>query len=148
MPNSSHGPNPIDKTVGEKEVAHIQQQFGIDPDQNVAYAEVNVDSYQDELIGISGSQSPAGTVPIPVSRLFDTFDTPPGHYRGNDSEVKLLEEIAKTIQSDAQKGQCYPKRTGSIRMYSHFTVCPSCEGVIAAFQAMFPGIEFSYSDGE
>jgi hypothetical protein len=79
--------------------------------------------------------------------LFDTFDTPPGHYRGNDAEAKLLEAVARAIEPNAQKGQCYANPSGAIRLYSHFTICPSCGGVIAAFQTMFPGIVLSYSDG-
>lgn len=145
--NTSAGPDPIREADGEAAVAAIRQQFGIAATQNIAYAEVATDTYQDEPIGVSGSDSPAGTVAVPTSRLFDTFDTPPGFYRGNDSEVKLLEAMARAIQPNAQKGQCYPQRTGSIRLYSHFTLCPSCDGVIAAFRAMFPSIDFSYSDG-
>jgi len=114
---------------------------------NIAYAEVNVDTYQDELIGVSGADSPASTVPTPFSRLFDAVDTPPGMFRGNDSEVKLLEAIARAIQTNVQKGQCYPDRTGPIRLYSHFTICPSCDGLIAAFRAMFPNVALSISDG-
>jgi hypothetical protein len=141
------GPNPIGKTDGEKEVAVIRQQFNIPAALNIAYAEIAVETYQDELIGVSGAASPAGTVPTPTSRLFDTFDTPPGHFRDNDAEVKLLEAVARAIQPDAQKGQCYPARTGTVRLYSSFTICPSCEGVMAAFQELFPNVEFSSSDG-
>ena len=68
-------------------------------------------------------------------------------YRGNDSEAKLLEAAAKQIQPNAQKGQCYPGPKGTIRLYSHFTICASCEGVIAAFRAMFPNVVLSVSDG-
>lgn len=147
--NTSVGPNPIPKIEGEREAAAIRQQFNIPASQNIAYAEVNVDSYQDELIAVSGGTpvTPAQTAPVPVSRLFDTIATPPGHYRGNDAEAKLLEAIARAVEPNAQKGQCCPNRTGTIRLYSDFTICGSCSGVIAAFQAMFPNVIFSYSDG-
>jgi putative deaminase of polymorphic toxin system len=145
--NALGGPNPIRKADGEAEVAALRQQFNIPAAQNVAYAEVAVDAHQDELIAVSGGTSPAGAVPTPASRLFDTVDTPPGHYRGNDAEVKLLEAVARAIEPNAQKGQCHANRTGAVRLYSHFTICPSCLGVIAAFGAMFPGVVLSYSDG-
>jgi hypothetical protein len=92
-------------------------------------------------------RSPAGSVPMPTSRLFDTFDTPPGFYRGADAEVKVLEAVARAIQPHAQRGWSYPLPTGSVRMFSHFTICPSCDGVIAAFRAMFPNVALSVSDG-
>jgi hypothetical protein len=145
--NTSGGPNPIRKTDGDIEVAAIRQQFNIAAAQNVAYAEVAVDAYQDELIGVSGATSPAGTAPNRTTRLFDTSATPPGHYRGNDAEAKLVEALAMAIEPNAQKGQCYSNHAGTIRLYSHFTICPSCDGLIAAFQAMFPNVVFSYSDG-
>lgn len=147
MHNTSVGPNSIRKADGEAEIAAIRQQLNIAPAQNIAFAEVAVGTYQDEQIGVSGGTSPAGTVPTPTSRLFDTFDTPPGHDRRNDAEAKLLETIARAIEPNVQKGQCYANHTGTIRLYSHFTICPSCGGVIAAFQAMFPKVVFSYADG-
>lgn len=144
MPNS---PSPISKPDGEKAVDDIRAQLGIDPRLNIAYAEVNVGSVADEPIAVSGSRSPAGTVPTPTTQLYDTFDTPPGHYRGNDAEAKLLEAIAVELQPGATKGGRYPQHAGAIRLYSHFTICPSCDGVIAAFRAMFPGVELVVSHG-
>jgi hypothetical protein len=145
--NTSSGPNPIPKTDGEREVASLYQAFGIPASQNVAYADVSVGTIQEEMVSVSGSGSPAGMVPTPTARLFDTFDTPPGFYRENDAEAKLLEAVAKAIQPGAQKGQCYPDPAGSVRLYSHFTICPSCDGVMAAFRAMFPNVALSVSDG-
>lgn len=147
MHHASNGPNPIPKAEGEIEVANLYLGFGVSASQNIAYAEISVGEYQGELVGISGASSPAGTVPTPVPRLFDTFDTPPGHYRGNDAEVKLLVAIAKAIEPNAQKGQCDPVPLGVVRLYSHFTICPSCDGVIAEFRAMFPNVILSVSDG-
>ncbi len=145
--NVSGGPNPIPKAEGEQEVALLYQNFGVPASQNIAYAEIKVAVHLNELIGVSGTVSPPGTVAVPASRLFDTFDTPPGHYRGYDAEAKLLEAIAKEIEPNAQKGQCYPNCSGSVRLYSHFTICPSCDGVVAAFRAMFPNFALSISDG-
>lgn len=145
--NVSSGPNPIPKAEGEREVASLYTTFGVPASQNIAYVEISVGAVQDELVGVSGASSPAGTVPTPPSRLFDTFDTPPGHDRGNDSEVKLLEAIARELEPTAQQGQCYAGPSVSVRLYSHFTICPSCDGVIAAFNAMFPNVTLSVSDG-
>lgn len=141
------GPNPIPKAEGEAEVALLYQTFGVSADRNVAYAEVDTDSCGDDLIGVSGRDSPAGTAPAPAARLFDVFDSPPGMFRGYDAEVKLLEATALAIQPDAGTGAVYPARTGTVRLDSHFTICPSCDGVIAAFRAMFPNVELSASDG-
>lgn len=147
MHNASSGPVPIPKTEGEKEVSNLYQAFGVPAAQNIAYAEIDVGRYHDELVAVSASSSPAGTVPTPTTRLFDTFDTPPGFYRGNDAEVKLLEAIARAIEPNTRKDLCFPGLTGSVRLYSHFTICPSCDGVIAAFRAMFPNVALSVSDG-
>jgi hypothetical protein len=140
-------PTPIDKTDGEQAVDDIRQQLGIDPRLNIAYAEVAVGPVIDEPIGVSGVRSPPGTVPTSITRLFDTFDTPPGHYRGNDAEAKLLEAVAAQLQPDAVKGGSYPAHQGSVRLYSHFTICPSCDGVVAAFRVMFPNVELVVSHG-
>lgn len=145
--NAPSGPNPVPKAEGEREVAAHYRAFGVHTAQNVAYAEINVGAYHDELVGVSGSGSPSGILPTPTSRLFDTFDTPPGFYRGNDAEVKLREAIAKAIEPNAQKGQCSSTPAGSVRLYSHFTICPSCDDVVAAFRAMFPNVALSVSDG-
>lgn len=145
--NASGGPNPIPKTEGEREVASLYTTFGVAASQNIAYAEISVGGVLDELVGVSGASSPAGTVPTPTSRLFDTFDTPPGHYRGNDAEVKLLEAIAREFEPNAKNGQCYAGPSGSVRLYSHFSICPSCDDIIAAFKVMFTNVILSVSDG-
>lgn len=141
------GPNPTSKADGEAEVAALYQALGVAATQNIAYAEVTVDGVEDELVGVSGGLSPGGTVAPPVVRLFAVFDTPPGMNRGYDAEVKVLEAVARLIRPDADAGGCYPTPTGSVRLYSHFTICPRCNGVIAAFRAMFPNVALSASDG-
>jgi hypothetical protein len=141
------GPNPIGKSEGEAEVVALYSALGVPQAQNIAYAEITVDGLDDALVGVSGIRAPGGTVAVPTARLFATFDTPPGMDRRYDAELKVLEAVARLIQPDAQPDDVYPTPTGSVRLYSHFTICPSCDGVIAAFRAMFPNVVLSTSDG-
>jgi hypothetical protein len=106
--------------------------------RNVAVAEVNVNGQSQMLTGISGKASPAGTVPAPEDPLFTT--KPSGAMtRAYDSEVKILESVAKGLPSDAQ---------GTISLYSERPPCSSCEGVIQQFQQRFPGINVIVTHGE
>lgn len=58
--------------------------------------------------------------------------------RGNDSELKILEELANIL----------PKQTkGTIRLYTHRPPCSSCAGVIEQFSVLFPDILLIVTSG-
>jgi hypothetical protein len=106
--------------------------------RNVAVAETNIDGQSQMLTGISGKASPLGSVPTPENPLFTT--KPSGAMpRAYDSEVKILESVAKDLPSDAQ---------GTISLYSERPPCLSCEGVIQQFQERFPGIKMIVTHGD
>jgi hypothetical protein len=106
--------------------------------RNVAVAEVNVGGKSEMVTAVSGKASPRGTVPAPENPLFTT--KPSGAMtRDYDSEVKLLEDVAKDLPSDAR---------GTISLYTERAPCNSCEGVIQQFRDRFPGINLIVTHGE
>src|SRR5207302_155168 len=106
--------------------------------RNVAVAETNIDGRSEMLTGISGKASPPGTVPPPTDPLFQT--KPSGAMtRAYDSEVKVLESVAKDLPSDAK---------GTLSLYTEREPCLSCQGVIQAFQQRFPGINLIVTHGQ
>ena len=56
------------------------------------------------------------------------------YYRYNDTEYKILNEIATRIGDN-------PEVSGHIKMYSDLKSCPSCQHVIKQFQARYPKIK-------
>jgi hypothetical protein len=72
---------------------------------------------------------------MPMNRQF----TPPNPSRAYDSEVFLLEDLSKGLNT---------KSTGAIHIYSERTVCPSCGDVIDQFKAKFPGVKVHIATGE
>ena len=51
--------------------------------------------------------------------------------RANDTEVKLLEDIARGLSPDSR---------GVVNLFTERSACRSCQGVISQFEAMFPGV--------
>lgn len=51
--------------------------------------------------------------------------------RGNDSELRILEELARVLKRGAK---------GTIKLFTQRPPCSSCAGVIEQFSAMFPDI--------
>ena len=88
------------------------------------------------MTAVNGVDSPPGTVPKPLTRKFQTIDS--GYQsRANDSEVKILEEIAKGLNK---------KSEGAVHLFTEQKPCiPSCEGVIKKFEANFPKIDLQIS---
>lgn len=119
---------PIAADEGLREVDRIREASGIDEDQNIAYAEITSEGDSDELIAVSGYHSPEGTIPVPIERMFDTFDV--DFDRSADAEVKILEAVAKRIRDSGESGVV-------IRLFSERPPCDSCEGVILQFRAEF-----------
>jgi len=59
----------------------IRQQLGISRWKNIAIADLEIGNEQDSLVGISGQVTRTGTVGLPNSPMFQTFEVPPGHSR-------------------------------------------------------------------
>jgi hypothetical protein len=106
--------------------------------RNVAVAEVNVGGRSEMLTGVSGRASPPGTAPAPENPLFTTKASG-AMTRAYDSEVKILEDVANGLPSDAR---------GTISLYTERAPCNSCQGVIQQFQERFPGIKVIITHGE
>lgn len=82
------------------------------------------------------------TLPPEDERVFEALkvntenvvDGKGAYYRYNDTEYKILNEIATRIGDN-------PEVSGHIKMYSDLKSCPSCQHVIKQFQARYPKIK-------
>ncbi len=82
------GPSTADRTN------RIRASLGAEESRNIAIADVDINGLPRETLqSISGRVDLPGMSPVPVNRRFTTFDV--GHTREFDSEVKLLEQIAR-----------------------------------------------------
>ncbi len=131
----------ISRDEGLREVDQIRDALGIDEDQNIAYAELIVDGEQDELISVSGRDSPIGSVALPAKRRFETFFI--SFDRSADAEVKLLEEIASRLTQASFS-------VVEVRLFTERRPCDSCKGVIAQFRGEFapPEVRLSVGRGD
>jgi hypothetical protein len=132
-------PGGISRAAGQQRVAAIRKNLNVDSSQNIAFADAAVGGGAPErFVGISGAGSPFGTVPEPGKRLFTPLQNRGFVPTDNDSEVKILEEIARGLPQDA---------TGTIHLYTERPACPSCRAVIKQFRERFQGIELRVSEG-
>jgi hypothetical protein len=60
--------------------------------------------------------------------------------RGNDSEVKILDKIARELGATSIT-QRFPGATGKVKIITELFPCPSCTKIISVFKEMFPNIE-------
>jgi hypothetical protein len=77
-------------------------------------------------------------VASPTNRLFETRPTRGAIPTNVDSEVKILEDIASGLPSDAR---------GTINLFTERPPCPSCRGVIDQFRERFPNITVNVTHG-
>jgi hypothetical protein len=130
-------PDGIDPAEGSRLTKSIRSSLNIEG-RNVAIAEANINGERQLLTGVSGKASPPGTVSAPTDPLFST--KPSGAMtRAFDSEVKILEDIAKDLPPDAN---------GTISLYTERPPCLSCQSVIQQFQQRFPGINLNVTHGQ
>jgi hypothetical protein len=106
--------------------------------RNIAIAEANINGQRQLLTGVSGRVSPPQTVPSPANPLFKTRDSG-AMTRAFDSEVKILEDIARNLPANAK---------GTISLYTERVACFSCREVIQQFQAKFPNIKVIITHGQ
>jgi putative deaminase of polymorphic toxin system len=130
-------PNGIPPADGARLTSALRSSLQLEG-RNVAVAETNIGGRSQMLTAVSGKASPSGTVPAPTDPLFPT--KPSGAMtRAFDSEVKLLETIAKDLPSNAE---------GTVSLYTERPPCLSCQGVIQAFQQRFPNVNLIVSHGQ
>jgi len=128
------------RTVAESldKVNSIRQEFNIGSKRNIAFAEYEINGSKGEVMGVSGKADRVGTAGVPSERKFETITTPDGNPRTLDAEVKILEELASKLPSDA---------SGKIYLFSELPFCDSCSGVIKQFKELFPNTEIILSHG-
>jgi archaellum biogenesis ATPase FlaH len=117
-------------------VTQLRQQFNIGRSRNVAYALEDITSRGvTELYAASAENTPKN-FQVPVSRRFITKVVDYDRYW--DSEVMILEYIASKAS---------PSESGTVKLFSERTICPSCLGVIEQFGKTFPNITVYYNSG-
>ena len=124
----------IPANEGEAAANAIRERLGLKPgERNVAVAESDINGVKQQLEAVSGKNSPEGTVQSPAegSRLFTTKNSG-AMTRAYDTEVKILEYLAKNLPANAQ---------GTINLYTERFPCTSCQSVIKQFEQMFPGVK-------
>ncbi|MFE1745809.1 deaminase domain-containing protein [Coleofasciculus sp. H7-2] len=121
-------------------VDQVRQQLKVSPFKNIAFADFQIDGDSGELIAISGQSNRSGTVGLLQEPLFETFEVPPGHSRGYDSEYKLLEELASRYAQT-------PEVEGIINLFTERPPCDSCSNVIQQFRRRFPNIILTVNYG-
>lgn len=130
-------PSGINAAEGARLTRSIRASLKIEG-RNVAIAEARIEGSRRLVTGVSGKASPPGTVPAPSSPQFTTRASG-AMTRAFDSEVKILEDIAKDLPPNAR---------GTISLYTERAPCFSCQGVIQQFQSRFPGIKLNVTYGQ
>lgn len=108
---------------------------------NMAVADVKIVGLPEEFIAHSKIHGPnskgaeAGNFsPTPENKIFDSYvvDKFPRH---NDTEAKILEDIASRIKN--------PNISGSIDLYTELPTCQSCTNIIFEFRRKYPNIKIN-----
>lgn len=118
-------------------IDRIRKELGVSTYKNIAVVEFQIGDDRDELIAVSGQSTRPGTVGLPKKQpLFETFEVPPGHSRGYDSEYKLLEEVGSRYFQT-------PEVRGNLNLWTERVPCDSCLYVIEQFRRLFPNIRLT-----
>jgi RHS repeat-associated protein len=126
----------LNKT-GLKYLAKVKEIYKIGARQNVAVAKFanGLTNVVETFVANSGQTLPGTTgIPDAVNRLFMVAKG-----REYDTEVKLLETIAKKLGGES--GKVIENAKGTVTIASDLSACPSCSGVIDQFKAMFPNVK-------
>jgi filamentous hemagglutinin len=122
-------------------IASIRQQLGVSRFKNIAIADWEIGNKQGTIVAISGQATRKGTVSLPNSPIFQTFEVPPGHSRAYDSEYKILEELA--FRYAQTRGI-----TGRVILFTERPPCASCSFVIEQFRQRFAKITLIVNHAE
>lgn len=123
---------------GLERVAQIRTDLNVGAGRHIAFANYNIAGESGELIAVSGQAARAGTVGVPTTRLFKTFEVG-GFNRAFDSEVKILERIGQGINNPSSKG--------TVNLFSERPVCASCGNVVNQFKQRFPNVQVKVDSG-
>ncbi|OIP75957.1 MAG: hypothetical protein AUK48_06550 [Oscillatoriales cyanobacterium CG2_30_44_21] len=105
--------------------------------QNIGITRCSINGENFELFAVSGKKDICkGAVGLPKNPIFKLLDPPPRHYRGYDSEYKLLEEIASRYTQNKNV-------QGKIELFTERPPCLSCQNIIGQFRQSFPNIELN-----
>lgn len=100
-------------------------------EKNVAFAEIDIPGKPSKMIAINGKLSPPGTCAKPEQPIFKARHSG-AQPRDVDSEYKILEEIAKGLDSKD------PSIAGSVVLFTEQEPCSrSCHKVIKEFEEKF-----------
>lgn len=123
-------PEGISPAEGGRLTGSIRQSLGIEG-RNVAVAEAHINGQNQMLTSVSGKASPPGTVATPSKPVFTTRSTG-AITRAFDSEVKILEDLARRLS---------PSAKGTVSIFTERPACPSCRSVIRQFEQRFPAVK-------
>lgn len=137
LPGQGPIPYGIPSVEGLQFIKQIREALRISKDRNIAFAETIINNERRLYTAVSGRGTPPpGTVGLPKNPIFKPKNggTVP---RDTDTEVKLLEEIASTLNRDS---------VGRINLYTERKPCFSCggtkgDGIIDQFRKAFPNVE-------
>lgn len=110
---------------------------------NVAIADVNIPEIKSEFKAHNRihSEDSLGSIvtdfsyaPLAENRIFESY-VEDGFPRYNDTEAKILEDIASQIKD--------PNIKGTIDLYSELDCCQSCSNLILEFRRKYPNIELN-----
>ncbi|WP_084679924.1 deaminase domain-containing protein [Carnobacterium gallinarum] len=108
---------------------------------NMAVADVKIKDLPDEFMAhskIHGPDSKGADLgnfsPASENRIFESY-TIDKFQRYNDTEVKILEDIASKIKDT--------NLSGKIDLYTELPACQSCTNVILEFRKKYPNIELN-----
>ncbi|MBC1548214.1 hypothetical protein HCJ27_14005, partial [Listeria sp. FSL L7-1435] len=106
---------------------------------NMAVADVRIEGLPNEFLAHSKIHGPdskgadlAQFSPTPENRLLESY-TVDKFPRYNDTEAKILEDIASQIQD--------PNISGQIDLYTERATCQSCTNIILEFRRKYPNIK-------
>jgi len=123
----------IKKLDFEQRVIEIRKTSNLSLSRNIGIVRCSIGGKEFEEFAVSGEKAYNG-VGLPSQRIFQLLNPPPGHYRGYDSECKLLEHIAAKYTQNKNV-------EGKIKLFTERPPCPSCKDIISQFLRMFPNIE-------
>lgn len=88
---------------GLRLVDSARRSLQVPTSRNIVFAESVIEGRPRQLVtGVSGGASPPGTVPAPTNRLFQTRNIRGAAPTDNHSEVKILEDIARDLPTNAR----------------------------------------------
>lgn len=138
-PTSAELIRQVEVAKGLEKISIGRTKYGISKNQNVAFADFEVNGQKWTQFAHSGQKGKPGTSPVPEKRFFKTGID--GFDRSVDSEAKLLEEFASKYEAKAKDVK------GTIYLFTERPPCGSCTDVLPQFREMFPNVKIEVASG-